>query len=243
MLIGLCGLKGSGKDTLANHLVGCHGFVKISFSESLKDIVSQMFGWDREMLDGSTEPDRVWRETVDPFWSKELGILDFSPRYALTFIGTDLFRDVFDKNIWVKVCKKKIVRNLDQGKRIVISDCRFLNEVDLIKNLGGHIGHVYRDLPDWFMNFKDGTIGQDELDRRGIHKSESEWILSKSDFIIMNIFQPQQMFKQFDYIYERFLKLDNQEDVEEVVEGNEKNDNESLDNDNKLCKIDSICKV
>ena len=55
MLIGICGLIGSGKDTVAQNLIDNHNFVKISFADKLKDAVASMFSWDRELLDGKTD--------------------------------------------------------------------------------------------------------------------------------------------------------------------------------------------
>ena len=54
MLIGLVGLIGSGKDTVAERLVMNHNFRKDSFARSLKDAVSVIFGWDRQLLEGVT---------------------------------------------------------------------------------------------------------------------------------------------------------------------------------------------
>ena len=54
MLIGLVGLIGSGKDTVAERLVTHHDYKRDSFAKSLKDAVSSMFNWDREMLEGNT---------------------------------------------------------------------------------------------------------------------------------------------------------------------------------------------
>ena len=50
MLIGICGLIGSGKGTVADTLVNDHGFTKISFADKLKDSVATMFDWDRNLL-------------------------------------------------------------------------------------------------------------------------------------------------------------------------------------------------
>ena len=47
MIIGICGLIGSGKGTVADILVDEH-FKKISFADKLKDGVSTVFGWDRD---------------------------------------------------------------------------------------------------------------------------------------------------------------------------------------------------
>jgi dephospho-CoA kinase len=43
MLLGLVGLIGSGKDTVAERLVSHHGFRRDSFAQSLKDAVSSIF--------------------------------------------------------------------------------------------------------------------------------------------------------------------------------------------------------
>ena len=68
MIIGICGLIGSGKDTIADYLVEKHNFTKMSFADKLKDAVSQMFEWDRELLDGKTAASRKWREEPDAYW-------------------------------------------------------------------------------------------------------------------------------------------------------------------------------
>ena len=43
MIIGICGLIGSGKDTVALTLIDFHNFVKTSFADRLKDAVAVMF--------------------------------------------------------------------------------------------------------------------------------------------------------------------------------------------------------
>ena len=73
MIIGICGLIGSGKGTVADFLVEHQGFTKISFADKLKDGVASVFDWDREMLEGKTPESRAWREKVDPYWSTETG--------------------------------------------------------------------------------------------------------------------------------------------------------------------------
>jgi ABC-type glutathione transport system ATPase component len=64
-IIGIVGFIGSGKDTVADYLVNFHRFKRESFANSLKDAVSQVFGWDRELLEGRTQESREWRETKD----------------------------------------------------------------------------------------------------------------------------------------------------------------------------------
>ena len=77
MIIGICGLIGSGKGTVADILVDEH-FKKISFADKLKDGVSTVFGWDRQKLEGDTDDSREWRELEDKFWTKETGTVSYT---------------------------------------------------------------------------------------------------------------------------------------------------------------------
>jgi hypothetical protein len=101
MIIAICGLQGSGKDTIGSYLINKYDFTKLSFAGILKDIVAILFGWDREMLEGATKESRDWREGVDSWWSEKLQIPNLSPRYVLQYFGTDLFRNHFHPDIWV----------------------------------------------------------------------------------------------------------------------------------------------
>ena len=67
-IIGIAGLIGSGKDTVANHLINNHNFTSVKFADKLKDGVAAIFEWPRDLLEGDTDESREWRETPDPFW-------------------------------------------------------------------------------------------------------------------------------------------------------------------------------
>ena len=87
-IVGICGLIGSGKDTVAKRLIENHGFQKVSFAETLKDATADIFQWPRELLEGDTDESRVWREREDFWWSKKLG-WKVTPRKALQIMGTE----------------------------------------------------------------------------------------------------------------------------------------------------------
>ena len=133
MLIGIVGLIGSGKDTVAERLVKKHGFVKDSFAKSLKDAVSAMFNWDREMLEGRGESSRYWREQPDKFWSEKFG-KEVTPRWVLQYFGTEVMRQNMYDGIWVDS-----VVNRYKGIPTVISDTRFQNEIKTIKALRNRV--------------------------------------------------------------------------------------------------------
>ena len=170
MLIGLVGLIGSGKDTVAERLVTHHSYKRDSFAKSLKDAVSSMFNWDRELLEGNTKESREWREQPDAFWSKKMG-KEVTPRLILQQFGTEVMRGQMYDGIWVD---SLIARY--KGEKTVVSDTRFQNEIKNIKAHGGIIVLVKR-----------GPIStREEMQKQGIHQSEWDWVGSNFDYTIEN---------------------------------------------------------
>jgi dephospho-CoA kinase len=146
-IVGICGLIGHGKDTAAGFLIE-QGYQRISFAGVLKDATAALFGWDRILLEGNTPESRVFREQVDEWWANRLDIPNFTPRLALQQIGTDALRKHFHPDIWVAACERQIEMT---DKNVVISDCRFFNELDVIKRLGGTTVVVWRhEKPLWW---------------------------------------------------------------------------------------------
>jgi len=68
MIIGVAGLAGSGKDTVADHLVEYHGFVKVALADPLKRICREVFDFSEEQLWGPSEkrnePDKRYPRPV-----------------------------------------------------------------------------------------------------------------------------------------------------------------------------------
>ena len=176
MLIGICGLIGSGKDTVAERLVNEHGYKRDSFAKSLKDAVASMFNWDRDLLEGRGQSSRHWREQPDKFWSERFG-REVSPRLILQEFGTEVMRGQMYDGIWVDSCLGRY-----KGENTVISDTRFPNEIKRIKDCGGVILLVkrFKD-PDWFTSYVEGNI-----EPNGIHSSEYMWAKSEFDYVIEN---------------------------------------------------------
>ena len=179
MIIGICGLIGSGKGTVADVLVD-QGFKKVSFADKLKDGVSTIFGWDRAMLEGDTDESRQWREQRDDFWSAETE-MEVTPRLVLQLFGTDCLRNGFHDGVWVSLLKKHM---LDNPGNYVIPDVRFRNEQNMIRELGGEIWRVQRgDIPEWYgCAMLDNTTGSDLMEEYDVHPSEYKWIDMNNKF-------------------------------------------------------------
>lgn len=178
MIIGICGLIGSGKGTVADILVE-EGFIKLSFADALKDGVAAMFSWDRAALEGDTPNSREWREIPDTFWTQETG-KEISPRLVLQLVGTECMRNGFFDGIWVSIVKQKLLQN--PNANWVIPDTRFPNEINMIHSIGGKVWRVKRGQdPDWFEPLRENNIVPTD-----VHPSEYEWVRSTFDQVIEN---------------------------------------------------------
>jgi hypothetical protein len=175
-LIGVCGLIGSGKDTIAGTLVGI-GWTRYSMAKPLKDMTAALFNWPRDMVEGDTAESRAWREQRDDWWSERLA-REITPRSVLQYMGTEVMRQNFHDDIWVACMEKFYAEN---GPHIVISDVRFPNEIAAIRRLGGEIWHVYRPpLPYWF---ERAAMGKDIPE---VHLSERAWLDIEPDQTFWN---------------------------------------------------------
>ncbi len=198
MIIGICGFIGSGKDTVADYLVNFHEFRRESFASTLKDAVAAVFGWDRTLLEGRTKEAREWREQVDTWWADRLDMPTLTPRWVLQYWGTEVFRKRFHDDIWIASLEYKLRNSKDN---VVISDCRFPNEIAAIRKAGGQIAWVQRgELPEWYDVAIEANDGHNwaiqDLKLRGIHASETSWVGTKFDHIIDNNSTIDDLYKQ-----------------------------------------------
>lgn len=136
IILGITGKAGVGKDTLAGIFVDVFGFKRDYFARSLKEGCKVMFGLTQEQLE-----DRGLKEKVIPFWG-------MSPRKMMQLLGTEAGRNVFGEDVWVK----SLINRIEQDQRsnadnlYVISDVRFENEAEAIRNMGGYIVHLKSDI-------------------------------------------------------------------------------------------------
>lgn len=140
VVIGICGNKYHGKDTIADYLVRDFHFTKVSLGDPLKKALQDVFGFTNEQLWGDK------KEIIDPTWGT-------TPRDLLQFIGTDLMRiqlgqryPQIGQSVWVMSLEKHINDMIANGvQRIVVPDLRFPNEETVIRKFGGFVIRVVRD--------------------------------------------------------------------------------------------------
>lgn len=191
-IISISGFKGSGKDTVARLLCEQAPFELTSFAQPLKHSMCEIFGWDRTQLEGLTPDSRAWREQPDPYWSEVFGE-PVSPRNLMTRMGTDCLRSHLHTDIWVHSCKKRI---LESENHMIITDARFTNELQMVKDLGGITILVHRPpLPTWYASAQKVNKWPKRLrpyvkklygDLDQVHESETDWLTWEFDHVIDN---------------------------------------------------------
>ncbi len=193
MIIGISGFIGSGKDTVADYLIRFKGFQRMSYAGPLKDAVAAIFNWDRELLEGNTKHSREWRDQIDPWWADRLNIPHLTPRWVLQHWGTEVGRRAFHDDIWIASIENKLRETKND---IVISDCRFPNELKSIKRAGGITIRVSRGTdPVWYdaaVDFSKGfyssgyKAAMNALESFNVHASEYSSVGLEYDHYIDN---------------------------------------------------------
>jgi len=175
VLIGICGQKGVGKDTLADYVIENYKFTQYAFAYPLKKLIKELFDLSDEQLYGSL------KETIDIRWNT-------TPRKLMQYIGTELFRNQlknlipelnFD-NLWIRKFDDWYSK---QTGNIVVADVRFTDEMDVIKKNGGIIIKIDRSL-----NYTDD------------HSSEQFFQTVCPDYILNNNTSKEDLYSQIDDI-------------------------------------------
>ena len=100
--------------------------------------------------------------------------------------------------MWIAALENKLRSSTDD---IVISDCRFPNEIKSIKSAGGKIVCVERGIqPHWYdiaLQANRGSVNaQDWLRTEMIHASETAWVGTNFDAVLDNNGTIEDLFSQ-----------------------------------------------
>lgn len=147
MIIGFAGEKQSGKNTGADFISAKYEkklrIVELSFAKKLKESAAACFGIRKD--------DAIdWSD-----WLKEHGTIEIADWYApdgsikvsgrefLQNYGTEAHRKIFGDDFWVNQVLPENFREI-KPQITLITDCRFPNEAERIKDLGGKIIEICR---------------------------------------------------------------------------------------------------
>lgn len=142
-LIGLVGYAQSGKDTVASFMPDV---TRVAFADPLREMMARLNplvcvrgGW-HPYKDADYEHYNVLVRARSYEWVKE----NTNARDFMVALGAGA-RETIDPNVWVKAGKRRIEQALDEGRHVVVTDVRYLNEAMTILVNGG--GLVYVDRP------------------------------------------------------------------------------------------------
>lgn len=158
-IVAFTGNAGCGKSTAADVLVEM-GWTRVKFASPLKDMCRAL-GLTEEQIEGAEK-------------ERPIDWLGVTPRWIMQTLGTDWGRKLIHPDLWVNMAKARIEQTIGN---IVVDDCRFENEAQVIRDLGGKVVGIRRD----------GTASV------GDHESEDG---VAPDWSIVNSFHTQEQWKK-----------------------------------------------
>lgn len=176
MIIAFAGRKQSGKTS------GCEFTANIfartlqknasiyNFADPLKKMCIEIFGLTHDQCYGT---DDQKNEYVDCKWPDNGKIM--SAREVMQYIGTNVFRKM-QHNVWAGATIRKIKdENLPLA---LIADCRFPNEVEAVKNAGGLVIKLNRNL------YNSSHESETALDEDRYDQSNFDFVIDNKDLSI-----------------------------------------------------------
>jgi len=145
-IIAIAGRKQSGKTSACEFIANIYAQTMrknsaiYNFADPLKQMCIDILGLTYEQCYGSDEQKNQFVSCVWPDNQKPM-----SAREVMQYIGTNVFRKM-QNNVWADATIRKIQdENLPLA---LIADCRFPNEVEAVKSVGGLVFKLNRNLYD-----------------------------------------------------------------------------------------------
>ena len=130
-ILGLSGYARSGKDVVGQALVQ-RGWVRVSFADEIRKALYLL----NPLVSGS----KRLVEAVDQYGWETAKTSFPEIRELMQRMGGEVGRDFLGENTWIDLTLK----NAPVGSKIVVTDCRWPNEAEVIKNMGGLMWRVER---------------------------------------------------------------------------------------------------
>lgn len=199
MIVGICGRKRAGKDTVGSMMIRYLGGRKRSLADPMKEVASIMFGWDAERIEQH-------KEETDPKWG-------ISPRQFLQVFGTEFaqhmlsdmfpsYKAITGRKLWVN----NLIDNASKDNYYVfVCDVRFLHEAEAIRQQkGSMIIKVIR--PGYFC--EDSHSSEQDIDKI----EYDHLIVNDGTLDDLNV-------KVSDLVFDKFPELNYISDIMEVNNG------------------------
>lgn len=192
-LLGLGGKLRAGKDEVANYLAEHHEFSPMGMSDALNEALQRIGPegpwvrldrdaiihrpWERGIRRGKYGSGEFVRygELLKAVGYVEAKDISQDVREYLQGLGTEVGREMIDREVWVNIAEKRIKALLAEGKNVVITAVRFPNELEMVRRLGG--------TTIWIERSSEARGAGEDVSK---HASENSVQLEDFDWIIPN---------------------------------------------------------
>ena len=134
MIIGLSGYAQVGKDTVANYLVKNYGYRRIAFADPIREALYRL----NPKVNIADMVGVPLATAVDGLGWENVKVDSEDTRQLLQRLGTEVGRELFDKNFWVY----QAFKGVSSDDKVVFTDVRFQNEADHIKSYYGQVWRI-----------------------------------------------------------------------------------------------------
>lgn len=134
-IVALTGKAGAGKSTVAAHLEEKHGFKRVRFADPLKNMLRSLYrdaGLDDETIERKIDGD-LKEQPCDVLRGR-------TPRQAMQWLGTEWGRELIAPDFWTELWARRAFPH----RLVVVEDCRFDNEAQMVRAAGGILFEVRR---------------------------------------------------------------------------------------------------
>ena len=176
MIIAFAGRKQSGKTSACEFTANVYSQTMqknsaiYNFADPLKKMCIDIFGLTYEQCYGSDENKN---EYVNCFWPDSGNSM--TAREVMQYVGTNVFRKM-QHNVWADATIRKVQdENLPLA---LIADCRFPNEVEAVKNAGGLVIKLNRNL------YSSTHESETALDEDRYDQSNFDFVIDNKDLKI-----------------------------------------------------------
>lgn len=182
VIVGTCGWATSGKNTLADLIDKHYGSHQIAFADALRNV---LYATNPLLdVDGTRVNDAVAEYGYNGVKKTKYG-QEF--RRLLQTLGTNGVRDNISDTAWVDI----VINKVSAGGDWTINDCRFSNEIEAVKSVGG--------ITLW--------VSRPGVSPANGHSSENSVGPDDCDFTIYNHGTPSDMLRQFKVIKSQLVDI------------------------------------
>lgn len=133
-VLALAGRAGSGKSTVAEHLISEHGYVRVKFAGPLKNMLRAVYKYN-----GVTGDEVERRLEGDLKEVPDAALGGRSPRHAMQALGGEWGREMMHSDLWVSMWEAQVQQVLVAGFNVIVDDLRYANEAAAVHKFGGTV--------------------------------------------------------------------------------------------------------